>query len=721
MQSSTLAPDRDLGAPVHAPPADAYRNERRPLGILAFAAAAMVVTVAVVPQLKHAPGRAAMGEVIVLMATIAAGGVLASAARRRGAWLGTRLAAGGLGVAALFQVAMWADRSLGDGPSYGDMLAGTMSILLLTFLAIIGVDFFEHIREGRAELLSDILLVSTLAGVAVFLLLHADAPARSHVWGFTVTSLLAACAILVVVGWSVLTLWCPTPVHLFLLTCGTLLGSSALVLVGARNFGPLTQSLTGPEVLAAASLVALAGVLVVEPRLNSGEPVPPREVLWLRPGLILISVVGACGLIILALVSQQLRLSVPQSVVVTVVVFSTVGLRTLLNQIAMTRSARQREGALEERETAIASLRSAADVLAASEARLRLLLDAAVDGAVELDASGTIVRVNGAFCSMVHLPMEEVLGRRWTDMVRRSGHGGDSLAGLPETGEAVIATDTGTSYLEARASMVPTTPPGTLLMIRDVTASKTAEQTIRTLFQFLQDRDEDRTRLLLRTNTAIEAERNRIARDLHDGPIQGISATTLSLEAVKLMMESGETERALDTLRKICEELSEEAMNLRRVMSDLRPPVLEERGLIPAVRELCDRWQNEAGVTVEVIADAHAHVANDVETLAYRVVQEALSNVKKHAAAHSVTVRVEAAAGTLRVEVKDDGTGFDPEEARAFLRSGRVGLASMRERAELAGGTLTVKSSPKDGTTIMATLPFDILAASAGAGRPDLA
>jgi two-component system sensor histidine kinase DegS len=247
-------------------------------------------------------------------------------------------------------------------------------------------------------------------------------------------------------------------------------------------------------------------------------------------------------------------------------------------------------------------------------------------------------------------------------------------------------------------------------MIRDVTASKTAEQTIRTLFQFLQDRDEDRTRLLQRSNTAIEAERNRIARDLHDGPIQGVSAASLSLEAVKLMMEAGDTLRALDTVKKICEELGEEAFNLRRIMSDLRPPLLEQRGLIPAVRELCEKWQSETEVPVQVIADAHGIVPSDLETLAYRVVQEALSNVKKHAGATEVTVRIEASGGSLRVEAKDNGSGFDPEDARQFLRAGKVGLASMRERAELAGGTLTVKSAPGTGTSVTATLPFEVLA-----------
>jgi signal transduction histidine kinase len=246
-------------------------------------------------------------------------------------------------------------------------------------------------------------------------------------------------------------------------------------------------------------------------------------------------------------------------------------------------------------------------------------------------------------------------------------------------------------------------------MIRDVTASKTAEQTIRTLFQFLQDRDEDRTRLLQRSNAAIEGERNRIARDLHDGPIQGVSAASLSLEAVKLMMESGDTSRALDTLKHICMELGEEAMSLRRIMSDLRPPLLEQRGLIPAVRELCEKWQRETDVPVDVIADPHGIVPSDVETLAYRVVQEAMSNVKKHASATQVTIRIEGSAGSLRVEVRDNGGGFEPEDARQFLRAGKVGLASMRERAELAGGTLTVKSAPGSGTVVTATLPFEIL------------
>jgi signal transduction histidine kinase len=286
-----------------------------------------------------------------------------------------------------------------------------------------------------------------------------------------------------------------------------------------------------------------------------------------------------------------------------------------------------------------------------------------------------------------------------------AGEGRESLADLLETSQGTITTEAGTIYVEARASALPTTPPGLLLLIRDVTASKAAEQTIRTLFQFLQDRDEDRTKLLKRTNAAIEAERNRIARDLHDGPIQGVSAASLSLQAVKLMVESGDTQRAADMLHTVTTELSEEAVNLRRIMKDLRPPLLEQRGLLAAVRELCARAERELGVEATVGAGPVGPLPEDVETLAYRVVQEALTNIAKHAAATHITVRVEERAGSLEVEVADDGRGFDAGDLREFLRNDKFGLASMRERAELAGGTLTLRSEPGAGTTVHAEIP----------------
>ena len=286
-----------------------------------------------------------------------------------------------------------------------------------------------------------------------------------------------------------------------------------------------------------------------------------------------------------------------------------------------------------------------------------------------------------------------------------------AFAELRGAGHATLAVAGRTVHLEARASTVPTEPPGTLLLVRDVTANKVAEQTIRTLFQFLQDRDEDRTRYLRRTNLAIEAERNKVARDLHDGPIQGVAAASLSLGGGPAddhvgPARAGRRDAGFDPGRS-CARRPE---NLRRLMSDLRPPLLDERGLVPAVRELCSRFQESTGIAVDVRSSNDAIVPSEVETIAYRVVQEALSNAKKHSGATGVTVRIQSSKGTLEVEIKDDGCGFDATAAREFLRRGKVGLASMRERTELGSGTFTLRSRPGRGTTVTATLPFDLLA-----------
>jgi signal transduction histidine kinase len=712
MHSSTMS-GADASLPVKPRVAADGPGERWMLRFLVAGGVGMVVILAVLAGWAERPSPALIGELALLLASAVTGTVLTWVSTRPGAWLGTRLMTVGLAGSTAALIGGWIQRALSGQAPTTDLFSGAMAFILLLFLAALAVDFFEHVRRERAELLSDVALMSILTGSAVFLLLRSGSASRSST-AFALTAGLAAGAILVGVGWSVLVLWCPTVVHLGLVACATLVAASAILLDIARQSGWSADLLLGPELMAATSVLALGALMAVEPRLNSMGPTPPRSVPWLRPALLAISMGWACVIVVGALTSREIRLTLGQGLVLAVVVFGAVGLRTVMNQVAMARSAGELEEALAERGEAITSLRAATDKATSAAARFGLLLDAAVDGIVELDAKGTIALANGAFCSMVRLPLKDVVGRSWTDMASRAGRGQAALSSLLDTGEAVLVTEAGTTYLEARSSVLPTSPPGRLLLIRDVSASKTAEQTIRTLLQFLQDRDEDRTRLLKRTNAAIEAERNRIARDLHDGPIQGISATSLSLEAVKLMMESKQTFEARETLRKVCDELSEEAMNLRRIMSDLRPPVLEERGLIPAVRELCDRWQGELGVRVSVEAGHNSKVPSDVETLAYRVVQEALANVAKHAEATEVAVRIEASAGTLQVEVRDDGQGFDPENAREFLRTGRVGLASMRERAELAGGTLTIRSGLGAGTVVMAMLPFE----PAAAGQP---
>jgi PAS domain S-box-containing protein len=423
---------------------------------------------------------------------------------------------------------------------------------------------------------------------------------------------------------------------------------------------------------------------------------------------------------VVAIFDEEGGIDGAQSTAIILLLGLGIAARILSNQTASTIAHRQTTEALEERERALAEtdqalerVREANETLRQSEEHLRLVFETAEDGIVELDERGVVLRANEAFAEMIALPRESIEDQPWTALASVVVGADDAFAGLRTGGQSQITRPGGqVLHLESRTSAVPTTPPRTLLLVRDVTAARVADQTIRSLFQFLQDRDEDRSRLMRRTNAAIEAERNRIARDLHDGPVQGVSAASLSLEAALLMIQAGDVDQGVEVLTKIREELAGEADALRGLMSGLRPPVLEERGLLPALRETLVRFGADQGVDTEFAGRVDAPLPEDLETLAYRVVQEALSNAAKHAGATQVMVMVQANDSQLRVEVEDDGQGFDAGLARDFLREGRVGLASMRERVELASGSFVVRSSPGRGTSIVATLPLDELAPS---------
>jgi len=448
------------------------------------------------------------------------------------------------------------------------------------------------------------------------------------------------------------------------------------------------------------------------------EDVRARPARYGRAALTTLSVATACAALALVAWAQTAQEVEPAHARALIGLLATaIALRILVNQVRGTQATRaaqealeQKEIALRETDRALERLRRANETLRESEERLRTVFEAAVDGIVELDDEDVIVRANEAFCRMVELPQAMVEGQPWTALAA-AVNADESFASLPQTGQGTLRREGQPIYLESRISEIPSDPPRRLLLVRDVTATRVADQTIRSLFKFLQDRDEDRTRIMRRTNAAIEAERNRIARDLHDGPVQGVSAASLSLEAVLLMLKAGEIDAGLEILAKVRRELSEEADNLRRLMAGLRPPLLEERGLLPALRETLDKWGRDNGIETEFVAVGQAEIPSDLETLAYRVVQEALSNTAKHARASRVVLTVETVGGQLRVEVQDDGVGFDASKAREYLQMGRVGLASMRERVELANGTFMVHSTPGRGTTVMATLPLEAVPA----------
>ncbi|MGD1050759.1 MAG: GAF domain-containing sensor histidine kinase [Solirubrobacteraceae bacterium] len=209
---------------------------------------------------------------------------------------------------------------------------------------------------------------------------------------------------------------------------------------------------------------------------------------------------------------------------------------------------------------------------------------------------------------------------------------------------------------------------------------------------------------------AADAERTRWARELHDETLQGLGALRLLLSSAR---RSGEPKQTALVVDEAIEQIEHEIENLHAIISDLRPASLDELGLRPALEALLDRRRQHAGLAVAMELDlpdpaAGGRLPPELESTIYRLVQESLTNVVKHARAHSARVAVSATDSVVRIDVEDDGVGFSPEAHAAGF-----GLEGMRERVYLVGGTLDLKSG-EHGTLVHVELPLAGGAARAG-------
>jgi signal transduction histidine kinase len=196
---------------------------------------------------------------------------------------------------------------------------------------------------------------------------------------------------------------------------------------------------------------------------------------------------------------------------------------------------------------------------------------------------------------------------------------------------------------------------------------------------------------------AAEAERRRWARELHDETLQGLGGLRVILSSALRRVEQADVR---ELLSEAVGQTEREIENLRAIITDLRPAALDELGLVPAIEALVGRVSVVEGLEIDCRLDvpgAGRRLGAELETTVYRLVQEALNNVAKHANAEHASVSVTAANGGIEVAITDDGAGFDPQ-----VKANGFGLAGMRERAQLSGGQLTVTPSPS-GTIVRAT------------------
>ncbi len=196
---------------------------------------------------------------------------------------------------------------------------------------------------------------------------------------------------------------------------------------------------------------------------------------------------------------------------------------------------------------------------------------------------------------------------------------------------------------------------------------------------------------------AAEEERRRIARELHDDTVQRLSGLSRQIE-------SHLNGRDDPLLRQLKDEINAVLADLRRIIQDLRPPVLDDLGLLPALRSLAKATED---VSVDVtLSGEELRLAADTELALYRIAQEALNNVRKHAGATRARISLEFSPDHARLVVSDNGRGFQPPADTGFpARATRFGLAGMHERARLVGGTLKITSTPGQGTMVTADVP----------------
>lgn len=223
-----------------------------------------------------------------------------------------------------------------------------------------------------------------------------------------------------------------------------------------------------------------------------------------------------------------------------------------------------------------------------------------------------------------------------------------------------------------------------------------------------RERESLRAELFRKVVAAQEAERQRIARDLHDETGQSLTAIGMGLRG--LSDENRKRRASSDTLSQLQALTSDALRELQRIISDLRPAHLDDLGLSATLRWYVNRLQEIAQLTIKVDITGEEHALDETVKIAiFRIIQEALNNIIKHARASSVRVSLDYKEKSAHILVRDNGIGFDMDAVQNRIGRVSLGLAGMAERAALLGGTVEVHSRPNYGTEVEAVIPYDMV------------
>ena len=357
----------------------------------------------------------------------------------------------------------------------------------------------------------------------------------------------------------------------------------------------------------------------------------------------------------------------------------------------------------------ISDREKAEEALQESEERYRSLVEAAPDVIYTVSAEdGSLTSLNPAFEALTGWSRAEWLGKPFVEIVhpddlpvavetfQKASRGETQppyeLRILSKSGEYLVGEFTSTPFVMGGKAV------GELGIARDITERKKAEEELKTAKSRLQ-------RLSHRLLEVQENDRRAIARELHDEIGQILTAAKIDLQVIRRGKIPQDLAARLD---ENIASLDNCLSRVRNLSLDLRPSMLDDLGLVAALRWQLNRQAERAGFQVHLVAeDAPERLHPELETVCYRIVQEALTNIAKHAHAHNVWVELTSSDREVLLSVRDDGVGFHAESALADAPHGvSFGILGMQERASLLGGKLEIVSAMEKGTTVTARFPL---------------
>jgi signal transduction histidine kinase len=305
--------------------------------------------------------------------------------------------------------------------------------------------------------------------------------------------------------------------------------------------------------------------------------------------------------------------------------------------------------------------------------------------------------------------LQETLAEEYLKGLRGylSGGGEDALGRAYELGRSALANSKSILWLLSLHHMalqdVLQDPPVTEGAIRGALGAEAFLAEVLSPYEMTHRGFREAVSSLRGLNETLEQEVKRMAHVLHDEAGQLLVAVHLALADLDRDLPASFRGR----VGQVKEMLDQIDGQLRRLSHELRPTILDDLGLIPAIQFLAGGVSKRANLTIVVHGSLKERLPATIETALYRIVQEALTNAAKHSHARNVHIRLECSDGHIRCTIYDDGMGFNVASVLARKTSGSLGLLGMQERVNAIGGTLSIQSSPSQGTSLLINLPLE--------------